>query len=378
MATVEPLKRTVSLPMRIAMVVPPWYELPPTGYGGIEAVCTALVDRLVAHGHDVVVLGAGRRCGAAGTFVSLMAEPQFRRLGEAMPAALHAARVAEILRKGDFDVVHDHSPCGPLTAYGHSIPTVVTVHGPAVGELGDYFAAIGDRVRPVAISQSQRRSRTDLRWAATVHNAVDMNRFTAAPATDGPVLWLARMSPDKGADLAIDACRRAGLPLILAGKCNEAAEQRYFDSVIRPMLHDGVEVVLNADRKTSVELITRSRCLIMPIRWEEPFGMVMIEAMASGRPVVALRRGSVPEVVAHGVTGWICDDPAELPAALHRSGGLDPADCVAHVRAAFDADLMARRYEAVYRKVVAPVRRAGTRVPVESFRLDRSIGGQVS
>jgi glycosyltransferase involved in cell wall biosynthesis len=365
MATVELINRTVSAPMRIAMVVPPWYELPPSGYGGIEAVCTALVDRLAAHGHDVVVLGAGRRCGTAGTFVSLLEEPQFRRLGEAMPAALHAARVAEVLRTGNFDVVHDHSPCGPLTAFGHSIPTVVTVHGPAVGELGDYLAALGERVRPVAISQAQRRSRNDLRWIATVHNAVDMGRFTVSPANDGPVLWLARMSPDKGADLAIDACRRAGLPLVLAGKCNEAAEERYYETVIRPMLHDGVEVILNADRPATVELLTRSRCLIMPIRWEEPFGMVMIEAMASGRPVVALRRGSVPEVVSHGVTGWICDDPAELPAALHRTRELDPADCVAHVRTAFDADLMARRYEAVYRKVVAQERRAVTRVPTD-------------
>jgi glycosyltransferase involved in cell wall biosynthesis len=191
------------------------------------------------------------------------------------------------------------------------------------------------------------------------------------------VLWLARMSHDKGPDLAIDACRRAGLPLILAGKCNEAAEERYFETVIRPMLHDGVDVVLNADRRTTVELLTRSRCLIMPIRWEEPFGMVMVEAMACGRPVVALRRGSVPEVVSHGVTGWICDNPAELPAALHRSGELDPADCVARVRTAFDADLMALRYEAVYRRAVASARRARSRVPVESLRLDRSIGGQV-
>jgi glycosyltransferase involved in cell wall biosynthesis len=367
MANVERIQRTFSRPMRIAMVVPPWYELPPSGYGGIEAVCTALVDRLSANGHDVVVFGAGRRCGTAGTFVSVLDEVQFRRLGEAMPAALHAAKVAEILRTADFDVVHDHSPCGPLTAYHHAIPTVVTVHGPAGGELGDYLAALADRVRPVAISQSQRRSRPDLRWVATVHNAVDMDRFTPAVATGGPVLWLARMSPDKGPDLAIQACRAAGLPLVLAGKCNEAAEERYFETVVRPLLHDDVTVVLNADRTTSLRLLTEARCLIMPIRWEEPFGMVMVEAMACGKPVVALRRGSVPEVVRDGVTGWICDDPAALPAALHRSGELDPADCVAHVRTAFDADLMACRYEAVYRKVVTQARRSTVHLPVDAL-----------
>ncbi|GGK42062.1 glycosyl transferase [Pilimelia terevasa] len=363
MAIVKPIDRPPSRPLRIAMVVPPWYELPPAGYGGIEAMCSVLIDKLSDRGHDVVVLGAGSRCGTAGTFVSLMDEPQHQRLGEVMPAALHAARVGRILRRGAFDVVHDHSPAGPLTAYHHGSPTVVTVHGSPVGELGDFLANLDDRVRPVAISRSQRQSRPDLDWLATVHNAVDLSQFVARPATDGPALWLARMSPDKGADLAIEACRRAGVPLVLAGKCSEPAERRYFDSVIRPMLGDDVEVVLDADRQTSLRLLARSRCLILPIRWEEPFGMVMIEAMASGRPVVALRRGSVPEVVVDGVTGWICDTVDDLPAALHRTPELDPQACVAHVRAAFGADLMAHRYEVVYRRATDQARRAGARRP---------------
>jgi glycosyltransferase involved in cell wall biosynthesis len=345
---------TVEVPaaLRIAMVAPPWYELPPEGYGGIEAVCATLVEQLVHNGHDVTVFGAGR-CATAGKYVSLLDEPQYPRLGEAMPAALYAARMAEALADRVFDVVHDHSPCGPLTAGQHLAPTVVTAHGPVDGELGDFLAALGDRVWPVAISASQRQSRGDVRWAATVHNAVDPARFPPAPPGDGPVLWLARMSPDKGPDLAIEACRAAGLPLVLAGKCNEAAEHRYLDLVIRPMLRDGVRLVLNADRSTTTRLLAQARCLVMPVRWREPFGMVMVEAMACGRPVVALRRGAVPEIVRHGVTGWICDDPAELPEALHRTDMLDPADCVAHVRRAFGAELMARRYEGVYRRAIA-------------------------
>ena len=349
----RPVRHHATAPLRIAVVAPPWYELPPEGYGGIEAVCATLVDQLVDNGHDVTVFGVGRRCGTAGRFVSLIAEPQYLRLGEAMPAALYAARVKQALSDGDFDVVHDHSPCGPLTAPGRATPTVVTVHGPVDGELGDYFAALGGCVWPVAISESQRRSRTDLHWAATVHNAVDPGRFAPAPPTGGPVLWLARMCSDKGPDLAIEACRKAGLPLVLAGKCNEAAEQQYLEQVVRPLLHDDVELVLNADRPTTARLLARARCVIVPVRWREPFGMVMVEAMASGRPVVALRRGAVPEIVRHGVTGWICDDPAELPDALHRVGELDPLACVAHVQLAFSAELMARRYEAVYRRAVA-------------------------
>src|SRR5262249_5449583 len=137
------------------------------------------------------------------------------------------------------------------------------------------------------------------------------------------------------------------------GKCTEPEEKRYFDEVIRPLLSSDVEVIVNGDRSTTNRLLREARCLIMPIRWPEPFGLVMIEAMASGTPVVALRRGAVPEVVRHGRTGWICDDPSQLPRALLHAAKLNPDDCVAHVRAEFSADRMVRRYEQVYRKAIA-------------------------
>jgi glycosyltransferase involved in cell wall biosynthesis len=340
-------------PLRIAMVVPPWYELPPDGYGGVEAMCAALVDTLAERGHDVTVFGAGRRRGTAGSFVSTTAQPQHARLGEMMPAVLHAARVDALLRDGDFDVIHDHSMCGPLTAAYRPAPTVVTVHGPVRGEIGDFFDALGGSVHLVAVSRSQRDERPALPWIGTVHNAVDPARFEPTVRTAGPVLWLARMCPEKGPDLAIHACRAAGLPLVLAGKCTEPAERRYLDTVVRPLLGDDVDLVLNADRPTIEGLLQDARCLIMPIRWEEPFGMAMIEAMAAGRPVVALRRGSVPEIIRDGVTGWICDHPDELPDALRRVDELDPARCVAHVAALFGSGLMADRYETIYRTAMA-------------------------
>jgi glycosyltransferase involved in cell wall biosynthesis len=347
------------------MVVPPWYELPPSGYGGIELICSALVNALCSRGHDVTVFGAGQRTGTAARFVSTVAEPQYERLGHGMPDALHAARVSELLADGQYDVVHDHSLCGPLTAGYRAAPTVVTVHGPADTELGDLYAALGEHIHLVAISDSQRRRRPDLRWAATIHNAIDPAQFVAAPTPGGPVVWLARFSPDKGPDLAIMACRAAGLPLVLAGKCNEPGEARYLQEAIRPMLGDDVRLVINGDRITTNRLLAGARCLIMPIRWHEPFGMVMIEAMASGKPVVALRRGAVPEIVRHGTTGWVCDDPSELPGALLRVGDLHPDDCVAHARSAFSANLMARRYERVYRQAIAQARRVrrGSRRP---------------
>jgi glycosyltransferase involved in cell wall biosynthesis len=305
----------------------------------------------------VTVFGAGTQTKTAARFVSTVGTPQFERLGHGMPDALHAARVDQLLAESQFDVIHDHSLCGPLTAGHRTAPTVVTVHGPADSELGDYYAALGEHIHPVAISDSQRRRRPELRWAATIHNAIDPAQFVAKHAGDGPVAWLARFSPDKGPDLAIQACREAGLPLVLAGKCNEPSEVVYLEEVIRPMIGDDVELIVNGDRATTNRLLTEARCLIMPIRWHEPFGMVMIEAMASGTPVVAMRRGSVPEIVRHGTTGWICDDPAELPEALRRVSELDPGDCVAHANSAFGAGLMARRYERVYRQAIANARR---------------------
>ena len=342
------------VPLRIAMIGTPFYDIPPKGYGGIELICAALTDALVDRGHSVTLFGAGLRSGTRAAFVSTNPEFQDARLGQVMPDLLHAARVNRLLRMGSghFDIVHDHSAAGPLMAGVRSAPTVVTVHGEADSEMGDLYADLGDSVGLIAISDLQRRHRPDLNWVGTVPNAVDPADFAAEHRPDGPVLWLARFTPDKGPDLAIRACRSAGLPLVLAGKCNEPDEQRYLDEEIRPMIGPDVRLVLNADRCATRQLLTAARCLIMPIRWNEPFGMVMVEAMASGTPVVALRRGSVPEIVRHGVTGWICDDPEELPEWLHRSGELDSAACVAHVRKHFSAGAMAQAYENVYRKTI--------------------------
>jgi glycosyltransferase involved in cell wall biosynthesis len=179
---------TVPRRLRVAMVAPPWYELPPTGYGGIELICAALVDALVARGHHVTLFGAGRRTGTAAEFVSTLPHPQYLRLGEAMPTLLHAARVNRLLSEGRFDVIHDHSVSGALNAPQREAPTVVTVHGPADTELGDFYAALGESVNLVAISDSQRRRRPGMPWAATVHNAIDPDWFVPATKPDGPVL----------------------------------------------------------------------------------------------------------------------------------------------------------------------------------------------
>lgn len=341
-------------PLRIAMVVPPWLSVPPPGYGGLEQVVHGLVDALVEHGHAVTLFGAGRHHGTAGDFVSTVEDLQYARLGEALPELAHLARVNDLITAVDFDLIHDHTTIGPLVAGRRAVPTVATVHGNPVGEYGAVLSDTDRGVGLVAISHAQRRWNPTLPWLGTVHNAMDLREFPQKPALGrGPVLWLARFSPDKGPDVAIRACRAAGLPLTLAGKCNEPAEQRYFTEVVEPMLGEDVEVVFNADRPATLRLLMDARCLIMPIQWEEPFGMVMLEAMATGTPVVALRRGAVPELVVDGVTGLIRDRAEELPAALRAVVRLDPADCVAHVAQHFSTDRMAQGYESVYRLLIS-------------------------
>jgi glycosyltransferase involved in cell wall biosynthesis len=162
------------------------------------------------------------------------------------------------------------------------------------------------------------------------------------------VLFLGRFNADKGAHLAIDAARAAGRPIVLAGKLQEATEHTYFETEVRPRLGSDAVFVGEVDMPGKQELYAAAHCLLFPIRWEEPFGMVMIEAMACGTPVVALRRGSVPEIVAHGVTGFVQDDVAELPAAIDAAGTLAPEDCRRRVSRHFDVSIMAARYERVY------------------------------
>jgi glycosyltransferase involved in cell wall biosynthesis len=345
----KPSEPAAHPPLRIAMIVPPWYELPPPGYGGLEQMCTPLVDGLVARGHQVTLFGAGTKTGTRADFVSTIDELQYTRIGQAMPEMLHVCRVNRMISEDNFDVVHDHTMVGLLTAPLRSVPTVATVHGCPQGELGDYLCCLGDSVSLVAISESQRRLNPNLTWSTTVHHGLPIDTSRALATPDGPVLWLARFNPEKGPDLAINACREAGVPLILAGKCNEPNEHEYFHDVVKPMLGPDITLVMNSDRLTTDALLREAGCLLLPLRWEEPFGLVMIEAMAFGTPVVALRHGAVPEVVTDGVTGIICDDPAELPGALDAVRELDPWACVDHVRKEFSPEKMVLGYEAIYR-----------------------------
>jgi glycosyltransferase involved in cell wall biosynthesis len=279
--------------------------------------------------------------------------PPSERIGTPVPEVIHAAGVAQLLKRLDVDIVHDHSLAGPLLARGRAVPTVVTMHGPVKGEQGEYLQLLGDSVDVVAISDAQRRLNPDINWVGTVHNAVAVDSFPFRADKDGYLLWVGRFNPDKGPHLAIDAAREVGMRIVLAGKRTEPCEQAFFDAAIAPRLGPDVEYVGEADAALKRELYAGARALAFPLQWEEPFGMVMIEAMACGTPVVALRRGSVPEVVAHGVTGLVVDGLERFSAALRAVDSIDPAACRAHVQAHFDLPVMATGYERIYRMLIS-------------------------
>jgi glycosyltransferase involved in cell wall biosynthesis len=343
-------------PLRIGVVAPPWFELPPVGYGGTEAVVAGLVDALVARGHHVTLVASGRHRTAAQSFVPVYDDPPSALLGTPMPEVQAAAVAADALAQLDLDLVHDHSLAGPLLARSHSVPTVVTLHGPATGANGDYFERLGTSVDVVGISDAQRRLNPRLNWAGVVHNGIDVASFPFVTDKDDYVLWIGRFNPDKGVHLAIDAARTIGRRIVLAGKLNEPEEHAYFEEAVRPRLGPGVEYVGEADAVLKRELFGRAAVLAFPIQWEEPFGMVMVEAMACGTPVAAIGRGSVPEVVADGVSGVIAPDADAFPAALEAAMALDPMACRRHAREHFDLSVMAAGYERLFRVLVEGTR----------------------
>jgi glycosyltransferase involved in cell wall biosynthesis len=293
--------------LRIAFVTPPWFDVPPQAYGGIELMAGDLIDALVDRGHDVILVGAGYN-GTRARFLRTFGAGKRR-------------------------------PWSPRTARSPARSAPIT--------------RISPDVCLVVISDAQRRLGAQVTWGGTVHNAINVAEFTFQPEKDNYVLFLGRFSPGKGAHLAIDAASEAGRPILLAGKLQEPLELAYFRAEIAPRLGEHVRFVGEADMWTKQKLAGRAHCLIFPVCWDEPFGMVMIEAMACGTPVVALNRGSVPEVVADGVTGFILDDPADLPAAIRKAADLDPAACRSHVERNFDVTVIAEGYERVYAQAAA-------------------------
>jgi glycosyltransferase involved in cell wall biosynthesis len=341
-------------PLRIAVVAPPYYELPPLAYGGIERVCWSLAEGLVERGHDVTLVGAGVSTSRA-RFVATFPETQQEGTpSEATIEVLHAARAAAALEGLDLDVVHDHSRTGPLLARSRTAPTLVTVHAALAGPEShlELYTALARSAKLAALSEAQRRAAPQLPWAGVVPNGIDVDAHPYRAEKDDFVLFFGRMSRHKGVHLAIRAARETGRRLVIAGTWTIPEEQAYFEAEVRPHLGPDVEWVGSIAGEARTDLLASAQCLLFPVEWEEPFGLVMLEAMACGTPVVALRAGSVPEVVADGETGIVCADARELTSGIEAATRLDCARCRAHVRDRFSAARMVERYQALYRMLL--------------------------
>ncbi|WAZ25309.1 glycosyltransferase family 4 protein [Streptomyces cinnabarinus] len=349
--------------LHVAVVAPPFYEVPPRSYGGVERVCGWLVDGLLAKGHRVTLVGAGEPRTRA-HFVRTFTHPQPEDGPDVAGVEIvHTARAAAALAELAPDVVHDHTRAGPLTAPGRAFaPTVVTSHTPLRGPeaASDHLRALNPWLSLVAISDAQRRDAPHLRWAATVHNGIPVDSSPFRADKDDFVLYLGRISAQKGVHLAMDAARAAGRPIVLAGCWTIPEERAYFEAEIRPRLASDVtwlESVAGAEKE---QLLSRAACLLFPIRWHEPFGLVVVEALACGTPVVALRAGAAPELLEDGVSGVLCGDPGELPAAVDRATRLDPATCRRSAQR-FDVSAMVAGYESVYRRALDGFRHTTSR-----------------
>jgi len=342
---------TVRLPvaerLRIGILAPPWFTVPPTGYGGIEAVVALLADGLAARGHDVTLFASGGSRTTA-RLCSRFPDPPSHLLGQSEPELVHALLAVEHAAR--LDVLSEHSgPLGIVATAVAGIPTLHTVHGTLTdGHAQTYESALraAPATRLASLTIAQRRPAPDLPWLVNLPNAIDLDRHVVAVGADRRyVTWLGRMCHEKGPDRAIVAARRAGLPIRLAGKMQAEEERQYFADHVEPLLGADAVYVGEVDADGRNALFAEAMALVAPLEWEEPFGLAMIEAMACGVPVVATRRGSVPEVVEPGRSGLIVDEDDELPDAIHRAAAFDPRECRASVAERFSPGAFVSGYE---------------------------------
>ncbi|HEX8968191.1 MAG TPA: glycosyltransferase family 4 protein [Chloroflexota bacterium] len=349
--------------VRIAQVAPPFETVPPERYGGTERVVATLTDELVRRGHQVTLIGPA----GSGTSARLIPTVdkalwlQDPRPTDLAPAwSLTLDRLCEHL--DEFDLVHSHvDRIGFPIARASKVPIVSTLHWridqPRERQALESFID----VPLVAISEAQRRPVPQANWVGVVHHGIDVGEFTFSPTAGDYLAFLGRVSPEKGLDTAINVARRAGFRLMIAARepldtaldPGARRDTEYFEQVVKPLLrHGGAEMIGQVNRAQRDELLRNAAALLFPIRWPEPFGLVMIEAFACGTPVIALRAGSVPEVVTHDVTGFVCDTEDELVAAVERLDRIDRAACRQAAERRFSASALANRYERVYRRLL--------------------------
>jgi len=334
--------------MRIAEVAPPWISLPPEGYGGIEMIVDLLARGLDAGGHEVTLF-APEESRSPAEVVSPLPAPGVAAIGDPWHEAYHA--LSAYRHADEFDLIHDHTFLGPAFAQMRDgrPKTVHTLHGPWEARPRDYYDLLHERVHLVAISETQRRANPNVRYAATIRNGIDLDRY---PLHDGErddfLVYIGRANADKAPERAVDLAHRAGLPLKLVVKHAEPEEKRHWEEHVLPRLGPDDEALAEVGHDEKVALLQRCRAFVFPIRWEEPFGLVLIEALACGAPVLATPRGAATEIVEHGVSGFLDSDIERLAEHVHDVATIAPDACRERVERHFSAEAMIDRYEELF------------------------------
>ena len=334
--------------MKIAMLAPISWRTPPRHYGPWELVTSLLTEALVARGVDVTLF-ATLDSQTAGTLAGVVpaAYSEDPSIDAKVWEYRHLAHLFE--RAGEFDLIHNQADF-PAHAFSRLIdtPMVTTIHGFSSDRILPMYAPFQDRVAYVAISDSDRHPA--LRYAATIHHGIAINDFPFDESGSEDLLFFGRIHPDKGAAEAIEVARRCGRTLVMAGIVQD---QGYFDAQVAPAI-DGRSVrylgpVGGADRTRT---LGQARALLHLINFDEPFGLSVVEALACGTPVIAIDRGSMPELIDEGVTGFLVRDLDEAVAAIARIGEIDRSACRAAAVARFSVDRMADRYLELYRSLL--------------------------
>ena len=341
--------------MRIAIVAPLIEPVPPLLYGGTERVVSVLTDELVRRGHNVSLFASG---DSRTTAQLVPCHPRGLRLDPEVRdyvayTMIEVGRVFEQAR--DFDIIHNHVDYFAFPfARLRPTPMVTTTHGRLdLTEIRRVFGAFPEQ-RLISISHDQQTWLPDANWVGMVHNAIDLSNFHFRPEPGNYLVFLGRMSPEKRPDRAIEIARDLGIPLVMAAKVDRV-DKAYFEHAIKPLIDSSslIEFIGEVDERQKDELLGGAYAYLFPIDWPEPFGLTMVEAMATGTPVVAYRAGSAPEVVVDRVTGFVCRTFHEMLEAVERVRNLDRAACRAHVERHFTPEVMAAGYERVFERVLA-------------------------